>query len=187
MSGNSSWSRRQTAPIVRGRSRGPSGSTGETTVATGSGLQKRQAVLADLDLVTVFELRALDPATVDVGAVETLLVVDVVAVVTMHEHRVPTGDGDVVEEDLVLGPAADAEALGLDRVSLARAAATGTDDQRGALDPQVGERERFVIGHLLGRERHRCVRTLFVVREQRAALGAVIRGFRILEAALGAV
>ena len=74
------------------------------------------------------------------------------------------GDGDVVEEDLALGPAADADALALDGERLARPPAAGADDERRPLDAQVGERERVVLGDLLGREGHRRVRAGLVVR-----------------------
>ena len=62
-------------------------------------LQVAELVLADLDLVAVVEPVRLDPAAIDVGAVERAEVVDVVAVLAVDQQRVVARDGDVVEED----------------------------------------------------------------------------------------
>ena len=72
-------------------------------------LQVAELVLADLDLVAVGEPVRLDPAPVDVGAVERAEVVDVEAVAAADQQRVVAGDGDVVEEDAGVGAAADAD------------------------------------------------------------------------------
>src|SRR3954454_23693566 len=76
-------------------------------VRTGSLPRRRageedQAVLADPDLVTVLEQRVVDPAAVHVGAVGAADVVDRVGAALAPELHVPSGDGDVVEEDLAL-------------------------------------------------------------------------------------
>src|SRR5215204_7015329 len=78
MSGNSSRRRRTTSPILSRRSR-----CGFCVAALFKGarspwpvspLHERQPVLADLQLVAVLELRAVDPAAVDEGAVQRPLV-----------------------------------------------------------------------------------------------------------------
>src|SRR6266508_685239 len=149
--------------------------------------EEGQPVLADLHFVPVLELGALDPAAVDVGAVQALLVVDVIAVIALHEHRVAARDSDVVQEDLVLRPSPDAHAVTLEPERLPRPAAARAHHERGTLDAKVGERERVVLGDFLRREGHRRVRARLVVNQQRAALGAVVGRFRILETALGTV
>src|SRR5215211_6046115 len=53
-----------------------------------SALQVAQLVLADLDLVPVLEAVRLDPATVDVGAVERAKVVDVETVAAPDDEGV---------------------------------------------------------------------------------------------------
>jgi hypothetical protein len=60
------------------------------TVAISLPREEGQPVFADLHFVPVLELGALDPPAVDVGAVQALLVVDVIAVIALHEHRVAT-------------------------------------------------------------------------------------------------
>ena len=109
MSSNSDWRILQTAPIVsalRGRL-ADSGAAGLFVDGHRHLLQVAQLVLADLDLVAVGEPVRLDPAAVDVGAVERAEVVDVEAVAAPHQQRVVAGDGDVVEEDAGVGAAAD--------------------------------------------------------------------------------
>src|SRR4029453_14293 len=187
MSGNSSWSRLQTAPMVsrRGRRPSPSRPTSLVAVAIALAREEGQPVLADLHLVPVLELRALDPAAVHVGAVEAVLVVDVIAVVPLHEHRVAARDGDVVQEDLVLRAAPDTDAIAFEAERLPRSPAPGADDQGGTLDTQLSQRDGVVVRDVLRREGHRRVRARLVVNEQGATLGAVIRGFGILKAAFG--
>ena len=95
------------------------------------------------------------------------------------------GDGDVVEEDLAVGRAADARALAGRLEALPRPAAACADDERRALDPEVV----VVLGvaDLLRRERLGRLDGRLALREQRAAARAVVGGLRVLEAALGAV
>src|SRR5205823_1414764 len=105
----------------------------------------------------------------------------------LQEHRVLARDGHVVEEDLAVGRAADRRALALWMKRLARASAARADDERRPLDPQVLERRgRFVVD-LVGRVLLRRLGAALVLHEQRAALRAVVRGLRVLEAALRAV
>src|SRR5690349_4469430 len=70
-----------------------------SVVATAiSALQVAQLVLADLDFVAVLQAMRLDPAPVDVGAVQRAEIVDVEAVPAPHDQRVVAGHGDVVQE-----------------------------------------------------------------------------------------
>src|SRR3954468_4046535 len=108
MSSNS-WPRIfATAPIVsalRGREAPASGRALSVVrlcpcVATAiSPLQIAELVLADLDLVAVLKAVRLDAPAVDVGAVEGPEIVDVVAVLAIHEEGVVARDRYVVEED----------------------------------------------------------------------------------------
>ena len=66
MSGNSGWSRAQTAPIVMQALRG----RGARLRSSCSSAQEGQAVLADLQLVVVIERGRLDPLAVHERAVE---------------------------------------------------------------------------------------------------------------------
>src|SRR5919198_1346162 len=76
-------------------------------------------------------------------------------------------------------------ALGVE--GLPRPAAARADDERGALDAEILEGLRRVLPvALLGEVRHRGLGAA-VPHEEGAALGAVVRGLRVLEAALGAV
>src|SRR4051794_11967497 len=118
MSSNSDWRILQTAPIVsalRGRLADSGAFTVCSWIAIGLFLQVAQLVLADLDLVAVGEAMGLDPAAVDVGAVERAEVVDVEAVPTPHEKGVIAGDGDVVEEDPGVRAATDRDPVLADR------------------------------------------------------------------------
>src|SRR5215216_1990532 len=116
MSGNSSRRRRTTSPILSRRSRcgfcvGALFNGARSTSAV-SPLDERQPVLPDLELVAVLELRAVDPAAVDERAVQRPLVLDEEPPVALDEQGVVAGDGDVVEEDVTLGGAADTGAAG---------------------------------------------------------------------------
>src|SRR5688572_20546478 len=144
MSGNSLCRRLQTAPIVRGRSRPMS--AGAVAI---SALQEGQLVLADLHLVAVLELGALDAAPVDVGAVEAPLVVEREALGVAGHDRVAPGDGHVVQEDLAFGTAPERRPVLLEGEGLPRPAAARADDERRPLDAKVGERERVILGRLL--------------------------------------
>src|SRR5829696_1692422 len=103
--------------------------------------EEDQPVLADLDLVAVGQRDRLDPVAVDVGAVEASDVAHRVAVAGAVEDRVPTGDGDVVEEDLAVGVAA-----GIDDVLVEEEATacsrTLLDDEQGGSDGQRVDRGR---------------------------------------------
>src|SRR5258708_34143039 len=88
---------------------------------------ERQLVLADLQLVAVLEAVGLDPLAVDVRAVQRAAVVDVPLVAAADQQGVVAGDGDVVEEDLGGGPAADAHSLAPPREALPPAPAASAD------------------------------------------------------------
>src|SRR5207248_4793446 len=141
--------------------------------------------LADLDLVAVAQVGRLDAAAVHEGAVEAPLVLDEPASVALDELGVLARDGDVVEEHRAVGRAADRRALTLRHERLAGAAAAGADDERRALHPDVAERLEHLRA-LLGAEGLRLFGALRRMQE-RTALRAVVRGLRVLEAALGAV
>src|SRR6185503_2797070 len=94
------------------------------TATPASLLQVTELVLADLDLVAVREPVRLDPAPVDVRAVQRAQVVDVIAVLPMDKQRVVPRDGDVIQEDGRVGRAADADPLLVDGEALARPSAT---------------------------------------------------------------
>src|SRR5680860_957794 len=99
----------QTAPIVsalRGRE-SRRACCSDTAIGRSLLLQVAQLVLADLDLVAVGEPVRLDPAPVDVGAVERAEVVDVEAVAAGEQQGVGEGGG----EDAGVGAAADADPL----------------------------------------------------------------------------
>src|SRR5437763_906117 len=117
MSGNSWVSALHTAPIVIDLPRGaPSSTSGSSMSATPPlALEERQLVLADLQLVAVLQAVRLDPPAVDVGAVERAEVVEVQVAAAAHEQRMVAGDGDVVEEDVGVRPAADAHAVAVER------------------------------------------------------------------------
>src|SRR4249920_1163949 len=79
MSGNSSRSSSQIAPIVRSDCPGasvPRRLVAKDVIGRRSSLQEGQAVLADLDLVVVGELSRLDPVSVDVRPVQASEVAD---------------------------------------------------------------------------------------------------------------
>src|SRR5919197_4099051 len=186
MSGNSACSRRQTAPIVSSRVRSCRSACAVLTLL----LQVRQLVLADLELVAVLEpRRRLDALPVQERAVEAPEILDVVAVVLLQQHGVLARDGDVVEEDVVLGRAADGRALALRHEVLARAAAPGTDDERRPLGAEILKRHRALprLPRFVRRVAHRRLGARLVLDEQRAAAGAVVGGLRVLEPTLRAV
>src|SRR3954447_26996657 len=142
MSGNSRASCLLTAPIVSalrpdGRSGsgcspgarpgcGPSGSGRPAEGSVGvpisapSALQVSQLVLAHLELVPVLQLVRLDPAAVDVGAVERAEVVEIEPVAPPHDQRVVARHRDVVEKHAGIGTTPDRHALALDRKALPR-------------------------------------------------------------------
>src|SRR4029078_9392013 len=91
-------------------------------------LQVTELVLADLNLVTVGELVRLDSTAIDIGAVQRAQVVDVVAVLPVHDQRVVARHGHVVEKDRCVGGAPDADPLVLHGEALARTSAAGAND-----------------------------------------------------------
>src|SRR5690349_21408445 len=106
MSGNSCESCLQTAPMVsdlacwRGASSGPAATSSPVAVssdtATSAG-EVGQFVLADLQLVAVFQLVRVDPAPVDIGPVQRAAVVEVPGARAAHQHGVVARHRDVVE------------------------------------------------------------------------------------------
>src|SRR5207244_2161123 len=94
-------------------------------------------------------------------------------------------DGDVVEEDLAVGRAADPRALAARAEALARAPAAGAHDERGPVEPL--DRRVRELADLVGREGLRRLRPALSLLEQRPAARAVVRGFRVLEPALAAI
>ena len=107
-----------------------------------SSAQEGQAVLADLELVVVLELGRLDPLLVHERAVEAAEVGDRERLAVAHELCVLARDGDVVEEHVALGRAADQRALGRGEEALPRPAAAGANDERRALAREVVQRRR---------------------------------------------
>src|SRR5919202_795667 len=91
----------------------------------------RAPVLADLELVAVVQLRRLDPVPVEESSVQAAQVLDEEPAVALRQDRVLARDGDVVEEDLAVGGAADRRAVALGMEGLPRPAAARADDERG--------------------------------------------------------
>src|SRR3954453_22436730 len=110
MSGNSSFRRLHTAPIVRGRSL----ELRIVEVAMSSVVEEGEAVLADLDLVPVLELGVLDSPPVDVRAVKAAEILDRGAVIVAGDERMAARDGDVVEEDVAFRRSADHHPLAVE-------------------------------------------------------------------------
>src|SRR3954462_7599736 len=151
MSGNSCASALHTEPIVIDFPRGvPSSTSGSSmsAIRTRSALEEGELVLADLQLVAVLEAVGLDAAAVDVGAVERPEVVEVEVAAAAHEQRVVARDGDVVEEDVGVGPAPDRHAVAREREALPHAPAAGADDQDGAVRGGVVEVDRDELAGL---------------------------------------
>src|SRR3954454_5247621 len=203
MSGDSTSSALQSAPIVIAFAGGSSPSSGAATasICTSSscrvmpGLSAgdvRELELADLELVAVLEPVGLDAMAVDVGAVERAEVVEVVVAAAAHEQGVVARDGDVVEEDVGVRAPADRHAVGVQREALADAAAAGADDERGALvGDDVADVDRHELAGLVDAVRGGgglARRRLLARRAQvGAAARAVVRALGVDEAALRAV
>src|SRR5690242_20092627 len=79
--------------------------------------EEDQAELADPDLVPVLQQRVVDPVAVHVGAVEAADVVDPERASLPVELDVPSGDGDVVEEDVALRMPTGADRIGVEQVA----------------------------------------------------------------------
>ncbi len=152
-------------------------------------LQVAQLVLADLDLVAVLQLVGLDPAAVDIRAVQRSEVVDVEAVLAADKQRVVARDRDVVEENARVGSSADRNPLVIEGEALPCAAAARANHQRRAValhhlvDVDLVHLARLVdrVGH-----RRRLVLSLGT-GEIGAALLAVVGPLGVDEAALGAM
>src|SRR5919198_415727 len=94
-----------------------------SSVATAtSALQIAQLVLSNLDLIPVLKAVGLDPAAVDVRAVQRPQVIDVQAVLPPDDEGVVARDGHVVQEHLGVGRPADAHAVRVDSEALTCAA-----------------------------------------------------------------
>src|SRR3954451_22928107 len=116
MSGNSCWSALHTAPMVSdfaclgGSFGGPMAASSDTATSAG---KVGELVLADLQLVPVAELVRLDPAAVDVGAVQRPRVVQEPLARAPHENGVVARHGDIVQEDLGVRRAPDRQPFAL--------------------------------------------------------------------------
>src|SRR5262249_28136029 len=148
-----------------------------------SSVEEGEAVLADLQLVAVLELRRLDALAVHEGAVQAALVLDREDAVALAQHGVLARHGDVVEEDPAVGRPSDRRALGVRMERPPPSAAAAADDERRSLDPEVVERVTSSAFGVLRREGLRRFGGALLLDEERAATGAVVRGLRILEAA----
>src|SRR4051812_8242444 len=203
MSGNSTSSALQSAPIVIAFAGGSSPSSGAVTgsICTSSscrvmpGLSAgdvRELELADLQLVAVLEPVGLDAMAVDVRAVERPEVVEVEVAAAAHEQGVVARDGDVVEEDVGVRAPADRHAVGVQGEALADAPAAGADDERGALvGDHVADVDRHELAGLVDAVRRGggfALRRLLTRRAQvGAAARAEVRALGVVEAALRAV
>src|SRR5262249_50692098 len=103
------------------------------------------------------------------------------------EHGMLARDGDVVEEDVAVRRAADRGPVAARDEVLPRAPAARADDERRSLGLEVVQRDRRLVAVVLRREAHRRLAAGLALDEQGAALGAVIGGFRVLEATFRAV
>src|SRR4051794_38922857 len=204
MSGNSTSSALQSAPIVIDFAGGASSASSDPATAsiwTSSSCRVmawlsagdvRELELADLELVAVLEPVGLDAMAVNVGAVERAEVVEVEVAAAAHEQGVVARDGDVVEEDVGVRPPADRHAVAVQREALADAPAAGADDERGALvGDHVADVDRHQLAGLVDAVRRGgglALRRLLTRRAQvGAAARAVVRALGVDEAALRAV
>src|SRR3954453_17627193 len=205
MSGNSTSSALHSAPIViafagGASSRGSGGASMASTCALRSPAASwelspgdvRELELSDLQLVAVLEPVGLDAVAVDVRAVQRAEVVGGVVAAAGQEQGVVAGDGDVVEEDVRVRPAADRHAVGVQREALADAPAARADDERGALVgddvPDVDRHELTGLVDAVRRGGGLARRGLLARRAQvGAAARAVVRALGVDEAALRAV
>jgi hypothetical protein len=128
-----------------------------------------QPELADAHLVAVVERAAVDALAVDVGAVQRALIDDLERRAGADDLGVPTGDGDVVEEDVRLGVPADRGDRRVEQVAGARERA-GADQQQRGTRRERGDRRQLDLGQL-GAERDE--RQVGVVAER---LRGVVRG-----------
>ena len=183
MSGNSSRRRRQTAPIVSGRSL----ASARTPWPSRSALEEGQLVLPDLHLVPVLEL-LFDAAAVDEGAVEAALVLD-------RRSRPGDARGSAWRRETVTSSRKMSESgerpivsrSPLERERLPRPPAAGADDDRRPLGPQLRERRRDVLARSRPTANDIVASPRSSRDQQRAALLAVPRGLEVLEAAFRAV
>ena len=181
MSGNSAFRRRQTVPIVRSCARRASGRSrdisagGRSAGICRSGSRRRPRAAP-----TSTRLRLTNvPLRLPWSSIEP-------AAVALDEHGVLARDGDVVEEDAAVGRAPD-------RRALARAARTSRParpppERTTSAGPWTPSSPSASSSSSRSSGVNVCVCSpLSCVVQERAALRAVVRGLRVLEAALGAV
>ena len=185
MSGNSRFSRRQTAPIVSSRCGGGVARCG--VAARRHRAMKVSRYLPIWSSSPSPRLAPLDPAAVDERAVEAALVLDREArrrrststawrreTVTSSRKIPQSGERPIV----VRSPCGMELSPGGRRRSARRARAPRCRAPRAVAG---------LLGRPRGAERHRRVARASSFEQVRAAPGAVVRGLRVLEAALGAV
>src|SRR6266516_7069442 len=187
-SGSSRSRRPGTRPAGAGRRPRCAGGRRVRVLAPPSPLREEgQLVLPDLKLVTVFERRRLDAAPVEERPIQAALILDEELAVAAKDDGVPSRDGHVVQEDVAIRRAPDTGALLLEHEMLTRAPSPGANDEGGPLRLDLVENGGGLVLPLFRRIAHRRVCAGLLLREERAALRAVVHGLRVLEPALGAV
>src|SRR3954465_1038699 len=197
MSGNSCWRPLQTAPMVSdfvclGGSFGTSlAAVAASSVTATSARQVGELVFADLQFVAVDELVRLDPAAIDVGAVQRTGIIQEPVVRASDEHGMIARDGHVVEKDLGVRRAPDRQSLALEGERPPDAPAAGADHERAGGGRDVADVDRLELAGLLvdhvRRGRRLLLARLLPRTDVRAAALAVVRPRRDDEPALGAV
>src|SRR6266568_2923958 len=148
MSANSLWSRRHTVPIVSRRS-------GRVRLSRSFG-EEAEPVLADLELVAVLELlHRLDSLPVEESSIQAAEILDLKRVVVLEQHCVAARDGDIVQEDVAFGRAADRRSLSPGDEMLAGASAAGAHDERRSFGDKLLKRDAGIVLAVLGAEAHR--------------------------------
>src|SRR5580704_18505519 len=132
----------------------------------------------------------LDPAAVDVGAVERPAVVEKVVLSPPYENGVVTGDGDIVEKDVRHRTAADRDPSRAERKALTGAPPAGADHQRRASLDDIVQLDLLELAGLaqLVRSRGRPRRRIGMRQERAAPLtvvGALVVGKAALWTVLG--
>src|SRR5204863_1026129 len=102
-----------------------------------SSLEEGQPVLADLQLVAVVQLARLDAPAVEERPVQAALVFDEEGAVPLSHDGVAARDGDVVQEDVAVGRAADESLLALDVKRLTGAATARPHHESRPRDAEV--------------------------------------------------
>ena len=114
---------------------------GSFTLLPRSRAPESQLELAYLQFVALHKSVPLDPLAVDVGAVQTVEIFDQEpALITNHPRMMP-GHGDVVEEHVAVGTAADGKNVSVESDDLPFPAAAGADDEHRALPEDLGPQE----------------------------------------------